>query len=90
MKPLRLAALVLPLALVAACTSVPMATPQEDQLGKQFREPPPDKAALYLYRTGLLGALAPVNVQVATPGGGLDLALNRDYWARLDGYSCRL
>lgn len=79
-------ALVLSLALGAtACADVQMATPQEDQIGKRFEPPPPDKGAVYLYRQGLLGALAPVNVVVASNGGGLNVALGPDTWVRLEG-----
>ena len=85
MPRIRLA-LILPLLLAAgACADVRMATPQEDQLGKRFEPPPQDKAAIYLYREGILGALAPVTVQVAVPSGGLDVSLAYDTWVRLEG-----
>jgi hypothetical protein len=79
-------AFVLPFALLAtACADVQMASPQEDQLGKRFEPPPSDKGALYLYRSGLLGALKPVGVAVSTNGGGLNVALAPDTWVRLEG-----
>lgn len=83
--------LVLPLLLLAgACASVPMASPQEDQLGKRFEPPPPDKAAIYLYREGIMGALVPVDVTVQAAhgsggGGGLDVSLVPDTWVRIQG-----
>ena len=85
MKPFRLATILLPLVLLGACANVQMATPQEDQLGKRFAQPPPDKAALYLYREGMLGAMVPVAVTVQTQTGGLDVALSPDTWVRLEG-----
>ena len=79
--------LTLPLLLIlagtlGACAAVPLATPQENAMGKRFEPPPADKGALYVYRQGLLGAAAPVNVTV---GGGLNIALGPDTWVRLEG-----
>ena len=69
-----------------ACAAVPMATPQEDSLGKRFEAPPQDKGALYIYREGLMGALAPVNVTIGSGAGSdLNLALAPDTWVRLEG-----
>ena len=67
---------------LGACANVPLATPEEDTLGKRFAPPPSGKGALYLYREGMLGAAAPVNVTI---GGGLNVALAPDTWVRLDG-----
>jgi len=73
------------LLLMGACATVPMATSQEDQLGKRFEPPPPDKAAIYLYREGIMGALVPVDVAVQAQGGGLDVSLAPDTWVRIQG-----
>ena len=67
---------------LGACAGVPMATPQENAIGKRFEPPPADKGAIYLYREGLLGAAVPVNVTV---GGGVNIALGPDTWVRLEG-----
>lgn len=67
---------------LGACAAVPLATPQENAIGKRFDAPPAGKGALYVYREGLLGAAAPVNVTV---GGGLNIALGPDTWVRLEG-----
>ena len=84
MKHARYFAVLLPLVLIA-CAGVQMATPQEDQLGKRFDAPPPDKSALYLFREGMMGAMVPLGVVVQTPGGALDVALASDTWVRIEG-----
>lgn len=41
--------------LTGGCASVPMSTPEQDATAKQFKAPPPDKSALYVYRNSNLG-----------------------------------
>ena len=43
-------------ALLGACTSVPMAPPDADLQAKQFQPPPPGQASLYVFREGIFGA----------------------------------
>ena len=54
------------LLVVGACAGSPSAPPQADQQAKRFDQPPPDKGALYVYRSGLLGMTRPIDV---SPGG---------------------
>jgi hypothetical protein len=51
------------LLLLAACGTVPMATPADDQEAKKFRGPPPDRVALYVIRPIAFGA-EPFNITV--------------------------
>ena len=57
----RRLSLALPLMLaIAACAGSPSAPPQADQQAKLFEPPQPAKGALYVYRSGLMGAMRPL------------------------------
>lgn len=43
-------------AVVSACASVPMATPELDLAAKEFRAPAPGQANVYVYRNEAIGA----------------------------------
>lgn len=49
--------------LLSACASVPMASLDQDTKAKTF-SPPPNKAALYIYRNESFGAAIPMTVSV--------------------------
>jgi len=53
---LALIALVVCLAVLSGCASVPMATKEQDTAGKTFAQPPTDKAGLYVFRDSFFGA----------------------------------
>lgn len=58
--------------LLPACASVPMASADAEAQGKAFAPPPPDKAALYVYREGIFGAAKLLSCQqVSAPSGRL-------------------
>jgi Protein of unknown function (DUF2846) len=52
---LSLFILILALAVLAGCASVPMATKEQDASAKAFSIPAPDKAGLYIYRDSFVG-----------------------------------
>ena len=73
----------LPLMLaVAACSGSPSAPPQADQQAKQFDPPAPAKGALYVYRSGLMGAMRPLDVSLA---GGASAQLGYNTFMRVEG-----
>ncbi|MDI1286577.1 MAG: hypothetical protein PSV46_19475 [Reyranella sp.] len=78
----RAALLLAPLLILAGCASVPMETAQEDAKGKQFAPPPSDKGSLYVYRRGLMGAMAAIPVTI---GGTPQTELAPDTWVWLQG-----
>lgn len=65
-----------------ACAQVPMADQQADQEGRRFDPPAPDKGALYIYRSGLMGLARPIDVAIA---GGASAQLASDTYVRLEG-----
>ena len=88
------ASLFLPLLLAtAACAKVPLADPQQDTEAKRFEQPARDKAALYIYRSGLMGLARPIGVSIA---GGDSAELTSNTYLRLEGppgpldLSCRI
>lgn len=75
----------LPLSLllaVAACAGSPSAPSQSDQDAKRFDPPPPSRGALYVYRSGIMGAMRPVDVSLA---GGPSAQLGYKTFIRVDG-----
>ncbi len=48
---------------LVGCASVPMGSAEEDAKAKAF-VPPPDKAALYIYRNETFGAAVPMNLSI--------------------------
>jgi hypothetical protein len=75
--------LVLPLMLaIAACAGSPSAPPQADQQAKLFEPPQPSKGALYVYRSGLMGAMRPLDVSLA---GGASAQLGYNTFIRVEG-----
>ena len=50
-------------AALAGCASVPMGSLEDDTKAKAF-VPPPDKAALYIYRNETFGAAVPMNLSI--------------------------
>jgi hypothetical protein len=70
------------LLVVGACAGSPSAPPQADQRAKQFDQPPPGGGALYVYRSGLMGALRPLDVSLA---GGASAQLGYNTFIRVDG-----
>lgn len=49
---------------IAGCSSIPMATPGESMKAKEFAQPAPGKAGLYVYRDGFLGAALKKDIHV--------------------------
>ncbi|SEP08229.1 hypothetical protein SAMN02990966_03875 [Rhodospirillales bacterium URHD0017] len=68
--------------LVGACAGSPSAPPQADQQAKQFDPPAPAKGALYVYRSGLMGAMRPLDVSLA---GGAGAQLGYNTFIRIEG-----
>ena len=81
-KIVSLSVLLVPLVMVGACANVPMAPQQADQEGKRFDQPAPDKGALYVYRTGLMGIAKPIDVAIV---GGASAQLASNTYLRLEG-----
>lgn len=50
-------------AVLMGCASVPMGSVEDDAKAKTF-VPPPDKAALYIYRNETFGAAVPMNLSI--------------------------
>jgi hypothetical protein len=70
------------LLLVGACAGSPSAPPQADQEAKSFGSPPPDRGALYVYRSGLMGMLRPLDVSLA---GGASAQLGYNTFILVEG-----
>jgi hypothetical protein len=68
--------------LAGACAGSPSAPPQADQQAKQFDPPAPAKGALYVYRSGLMGAMRPLDVSLA---GGAAAQLGYNTFIRIEG-----
>lgn len=68
--------------LAGACAGSPSAPPQADQQAKQFDPPAPSKGALYVYRSGLMGAMRPLDVSLA---GGASAQLGYNTFIRVEG-----
>ena len=68
--------------LVGACAGSPSAPPQADQQAKRFDQPPPDAGALYVYRSGLMGMMRPLDVSLA---GGASAQLGYNTFIRVEG-----
>ena len=81
-KIVTLSLLLAPAFLLAACATVAMAPQQADQEGKRFDQPAPDKGALYIYRTGLMGVAKPIDVAIV---GGASAQLASNTYLRLEG-----
>lgn len=67
---------------LAACATVPMATPQADQEGKRFDPPAQGAGAVYIYRPGWMAFARSVDVGIA---GGYHAALASNTYLRLEG-----
>lgn len=67
-----------------ACAGSPSAPSQADQEAKRFAPPPPATGALYVYRSGLMGAMRPVDVSLA---GGASARLGYNTFIRVEGPS---
>jgi hypothetical protein len=67
---------------IGACAGSPSAPPQADQEAKRFDPPPPAKGALYVYRSGLMGAMRPLDVSLA---GGASAQLGYNTFIRVEG-----
>jgi len=61
---------------------VPIAEPQADQMAKAFPTPEPGRGALYVYRSGIMGFVRPIDVQVV---GGATASLGTNTYLRLEG-----
>ena len=70
------------LLLAGACAGSPSAPPQADQQAKQFNPPAPSKGALYVYRSGLMGAMRPLDVSLA---GGASAQLGYNTFILVEG-----
>ena len=68
--------------MATACAGSPSAPPQADQQAKQFDPPAPSKGALYVYRSGLMGAMRPLDVSLA---GGASAQLGYNTFIRIEG-----
>lgn len=67
---------------VGACAGSPSAPSQADQEAKRFDPPAPAKGALYVYRSGLMGAMRPLDVSLA---GGSSAQLGYNTFIRVEG-----
>ena len=67
---------------LAACAGSPSAPPQADQQAKRFDQPPPDRGAVYVYRSGMLGFARPIDVTVV---GGATAQLGYNTFIRVEG-----
>jgi hypothetical protein len=56
-------ALLIAVALLGGCASVPQSSPAEDAAAKQFRAPA-DKARVYVYRTAFIGHLYAISILI--------------------------
>jgi hypothetical protein len=63
-KKLLFSASVIAILFASGCASVPLAPATQDAALKTFAAPPPDKAALYIYRNSLAGQALKKNVYV--------------------------
>src|SRR5258708_10021620 len=70
------------LLVVGACAGSPSAPPQADQEAKRFDQPAPDKGAVYVYRSGVLGMLVPIDVNLA---GGASAQFAYNTFIRVEG-----
>src|SRR5262245_35111980 len=70
------------LLLLGACAGSPSAPPQADQEAKRFEPPPPDRGALYIYRSGLLGMARPIDVNLV---GGSSAQLGYNTFIVVEG-----
>ena len=68
--------------LAGACAGSPSASPQADQQAKSFAPPPPSRGALYVYRSGLMGAMRPLDVSLA---GGASAQLGYNTFFLVEG-----
>ena len=68
--------------LAAGCAGSPSAPPQADQEAKRFDQPAPAKGALYVYRSGMMGAMRPLDVSLA---GGASAQLGYNTFIRVEG-----
>ena len=78
----RLSLVVTLMLVVGACAGSPSAPAPADQQAKRFDPPEPGKAALYVYRSGLMGALRPLDVSLA---GGASAQLGYNTFIRVEG-----
>jgi hypothetical protein len=67
---------------LTACANVPLAAPQEDVEAKRFEQPGGDNGALYVYRSGLMGFVRPIDISIA---GGASAELASNTYLRLEG-----
>lgn len=65
----------------AACANVPLADLQQDAEAKRFQQPAQDSGALYVYRSGLMGFVRPIDVAIA---GGASAQLASNTYLRLE------
>ena len=80
---LPLSTLALPILLLAgACGGSPSAPSQADQQAKQFQPPAPSTGALYVYRSGMMGMMRPLDVSLA---GGASAQLGYNTFIRVEG-----
>ena len=49
---------------LGGCASVSMGEPAQDAARKQFTAPPPDKAAIYVYRNEMIGTAVKMDVSI--------------------------
>jgi len=77
--------LILPLSvllLTGACAGSPSAPSQADQEAKRFGQPSPGRGALYVYRSGLMGMMRPLDVNLA---GGASAQLGYNTFILVEG-----
>ncbi len=67
---------------LGGCATVPMGSAQDDQEGKRFDQPAPDKGALYIYRSGWMGSARAIDVAIV---GGSTAELATNTYLRLEG-----
>ena len=83
---IRLLALCIAAYLLAACATVPMASPDADAAGKAFAPPPPGKAALYVVRDGIVTGSPALGISVGQRQLG---DLTSFTWLRVELAPCR-
>jgi hypothetical protein len=67
---------------LGACATVPLASQQADQVGKQFDPPAQGAGAIYVYRPGYMALAKKVDVAIA---GGAQAQLASNTYFRLEG-----
>jgi hypothetical protein len=78
---LSVVVLFIALATLAGCASVPMASKEQDAIGKTFASPAPDKAGLYIFRNSFVGKA--LTKAVSIDGTLIGVTANKTYFYKI-------